>query len=388
MSANGPGRTDGSVVTPGRVLVLNAGSATLKATVLDLPSIDARSDRTVEWMAGTSTSAIGQAVDEAMEQLGADGIPPESVAVVGYRVVHGGEGFTAATAIDDTVLGDLDRIGDLAPLHNPTATATIRAARGRLGRATHVAAFDTAFHATLPEVARRYPIPDRWAKDYGVRRFGFHGLSVAWSVRQAARLLARSSSELRLVVAHLGGGCSVTAVDRGRSVHTSMGMTPLEGLMMGTRAGSIDPGIVFRLLRSGLEPDDVEHALDHESGLRGVGGTDDMRALLARESDGDRRAALAIDLFVDRAAAGIASAATALGHLDALVFTGGIGERASDVRSRICARLSILAIPEPPTDDVLADSVVAHRPSGIAVCVIHAREDVVIAEAALEVARR
>jgi acetate kinase len=368
-------------VSGGPVLVLNAGSATLKATVLDLPSTQPRFDQTVEWSAGASPDQVGQAVDAVVARLGHD----DALVAVGHRVVHGGETFTEPTSIDDAMLADLDRVSDLAPLHNPRAVDTIRAARQRLDAVPHVAAFDTAFHATLPEVARRYPVPDRWVAEYGVRRFGFHGLSVEWSVHEAATALGRAESDLGLVVAHLGGGCSVTAVARGRSVHTSMGMTPLEGLMMGTRAGSIDPGIVFRLIRSGIAVDDVEQALDHDSGLRGVGGTDDMRRLLASEREGDARAALAVALFVDRAAAGIAAAAIQLDRLDALVFTGGIGERAASVRARICHGLGLLGVPEPPGEEGGADGVVARAADGPAVMVVQAREDVVIARAALSV---
>jgi acetate kinase len=370
-------------VTGGRVLVLNAGSATLKATILELPSVEPQLDRTVEWSSGTSAEAVTETVGDVISALRDEGFPSESLAAVGHRVVHGGERFTDSTLIDDDVLAGLAELVDLAPIHEPLAIATIRAARERLGNVPHVAVFDTAFHATLPEVGRRYPVPDAWVYDHGVRRFGFHGLSVAWSVRKAAELLERPAEELRLVVGHLGGGCSVTAVDGGRCMATSMGLTPLEGLMMGTRAGSIDPGIIFRLIRHGLAPDDIERTLEHDAGLVGVGGTDDLRELLGREGAGDPRAVLALELFIRSAAAGIAAAATTLDDLDALVFTGGIGENAPSVRSRICRRLGMLGIPAAPASAVEGDTVIAHRPQGPAVLVVRAREDVMIAEAAL-----
>jgi acetate kinase len=186
---------------------------------------------------------------------------------------------------------------------------------------------------------------------------------------------------LRLIVAHLGGGCSVTAVENGRSVDTSMGLTPLEGLMMGTRAGSIDPGIVFHLARAGLSLESIERGLTHASGLRGVGGTDDVRALLRAEATGDSRAALAIDLFVRRAAAGIAAAATTLRAIDAVVFTGGIGEHAGSVRTRICARLALLGV-VPPRDAEAQEGVLSAGEPGPAILAVHSREDVVIADAA------
>jgi acetate kinase len=256
-------------------------------------------------------------------------------------------------------------------------------ARERLPDIRHVAAFDTAFHATLPEAARRYPVPDAWAAA-GIRRYGFHGLSVAWSTRRGAELLGRPVRELRLVVAHLGGGCSVTAVDAGRSVDTSMGMTPLEGLMMGTRAGSIDPGVVLRMVRSGRSPEAVEADLDRRSGLAGVAGTADVRQLLERESHSDAKAALALELFVRRAAAGIAAATTTLAGIDAIAFTGGIGEHADAVRDRIVDRLHLLDGDRHETAFEV-DRVIRYE-RGPAVLVIAAREDLVIADAVVSLA--
>jgi acetate kinase len=366
----------------GRVLVLNAGSATLKATILDLPGSEPRFDKTVDWPTAAGVAA-GQALGAMFEAIGDDGAPLPSIVAVGHRVVHGGERFTAPVVIDDATLAGLDDLADLAPLHNPMAVDTIHEARRRLPGTPQVAAFDTAFHATLPVEARRYPIPDDWVADYGIRRYGFHGLSVEWSIQRSAGLLGRPAQELRLVVAHLGGGCSVTAVDAGRSIDTSMGLTPLEGLMMTTRAGSIDPGIVFHLGRAGVPLDEIERRLEHGSGLAGVGGTGDMRTLLARESEGDRRAALAISLFVRRAAAGIAAAATALPALDGIVFTGGIGEHAATVRSRICGGLGLLAAPTPTVDAPEGDAILARGSGGTAIIKVHAREDIVIANAAL-----
>lgn len=371
------------------VLVLNPGSATLKATVLDPSDAEPRFERLVEW-AGDATEPERQAVVEGVVSSMADaGIGPGAVEAVGYRVVHGGTRFTGPVLIDDPAISAIDALGDLAPLHDPVAASTMRAARRMFSTIPHVAVFDTAFHAGLPPSAYRYPVPDGWWLEHGVRRYGFHGLSVAWSTRRAAAMLGRPMEDLRLVVAHLGGGCSVTAVDGGRSVDTSMGMTPLEGLMMGTRAGSIDPGIVFRLLRDGIAADEIERDLERASGLRGVAGTDDVRDLLARERSGDERAALAIEMFVRRAAAAMAAAATTLPSLDALVFTGGIGEHAAPVRRRICERMSMLGAPVPDGaeagDD---DAVLAGGLPGIAVLRVHAREDIVIAEETARVAGR
>ena len=369
----------------GRVLVLNAGSATLKGTVLDMPEPSPRLDHTIDWTSPTPLD-IARALGGLSGVIVAAGIDPASIEAVGHRVVHGGERFTAPTLLDEEALIALESVADLAPLHDPVAIATIRAARERLPSIPHVAVFDTAFHATLPDAARRYPLPDTWAEGHGIRRFGFHGLSVEWSVARAASLLGSAVVDLRLVVAHLGGGASVTAVDSGRSVSTSMGMTPLEGLMMGTRAGSIDPGIIFRLARDGLAIDAIERALEHSSGLLAVGGTADMRSLLARAAADDARALLAIQMFVAHAAAGIGAATTALPTLDALVFTGGIGEHAAAVRSGICARLGVMGIPSVGEEDLAEEAILGYGPSGTAVLTIHAREDLVVAAAALRLA--
>ena len=344
------------------ILVLNAGSSSLKASVVE-PTTAETVVRTEVRVGDDATRAEGweQVLEGALSDLDVSG-----VRAVGHRVVHGGERFRAPVLVDDDVLTAIDALAELAPLHNPIAAASIRAARSRLPDLPHVACFDTAFHATLPEAAWRYPVPERWWRDWGVRRYGFHGLSVAWSVRRAAELLARPASDLRLVVAHLGSGCSVSAVDGGRSVATSMGMTPLEGLMMGTRAGSIDPGILLALVRAGrLTVDELADALDHRSGLLGVAGTADMRAIVERARLGDADARLAIELFVGRAAAGIAAAATALPALDALVFTGGIGEHATSVRDAIVKRLAVVRVPAVLTVEAREDLVIADQTSDL-----------------------
>jgi acetate kinase len=364
-----------------RVLVLNAGSSTLKASVLDGDGRDPLFATTLEW--GADATRVANRLDDfeaLLEQLVVEGIPVGSIEAIGHRVVHGGTRFTAPVAIEDDVLSALDELADLAPLHNPVAVETIRAAIAALPGVPAVAAFDTAFHATLPPPAFVYPLPAEWIETHGLRRFGFHGLSVAWSVTRATELLARPVGDLSLVVAHLGSGCSVTAVDGGRSAWTSMGMTPLEGLMMGTRSGSVDPGILVRLLRGGVSPGDLEDGLDHGSGLLGVAGTADMRELVEREAGGDERAALAIELFVRRAAEGIAAAATASPRLDALVFTGGIGEHAAPIRERVVGRLGSLGF-GPLLIDADDDAVLTAGDTRPAVLRIASREDLVIAEA-------
>jgi acetate kinase len=372
-----------------RVLVLNAGSSTLKASVLDPPRREPVADETVEWGSDSSRAPDRQAsLDELLGRLVVSGVPVGSIEAVGHRVVHGGERFRDPVVVDDDVVDALDALTSLAPLHNPVAVETIRLARKAIGDVPHVACFDTAFHATLDDAAFRYPVPEAWFRDWGVRRYGFHGLSVSWAVRRTAELFGGEQNSLRLVVAHLGSGCSVTAVDRGRSVATSMGMTPLEGLMMGTRAGSIDPGILLALLRDGRRSvDDLAEELDHGAGLVGVAGTSDMRALVDAASKGDGRAALAVEMFVRRAAEGIAAAATALPSLDALVFTGGIGEHAGLVRARIVERLAVLGVAGIGTSDPGEDARLSAPDVLPAIVRVTAREDVVIAEAAAEFAQ-
>ncbi len=367
-----------------RVLVLNPGSSTLKAGVIEPPGRDALATATVEWGAdATRVSDRASAVTNVLGAVEAAGVARASINAVGYRVVHGGTRFVGPTLIEDATVDAIEELAELAPLHNRIAAETIRAARQTLPGIPHVAAFDTAFHAGLPPAGYRYPVPEAWFRDWGIRRFGFHGLSVAWSVARAAELLGHPVDGLRLVIAHLGSGCSVTAVDGGRTVDTSMGMTPLEGLMMGTRAGSIDPGILLALLRDRRATlAELEDVLDHRSGLLGLSGRSaDVRELLVAEAAGDDAAALALELFVRRAAAGIAAAATCLPAIDAVVFTGGIGENSGRMRARIVASLAVLGIPTIPDADVHGDEVLTDVARAPAVLRIQAREDIVIAEA-------
>ncbi len=373
-----------------RVLVLNPGSSTLKASVIEPPGRDALATAIVEWGAD-ATRALGwvAGVADVLGAVEAAGVAPASIDAVGYRVVHGGTRFVGPALIEDATVDAIEELAELAPLHNESAAETIRAARQALPGIPHVAAFDTAFHASLPPSGYRYPVPEAWFRDWGIRRFGFHGLSVAWSVHRAAELLGRPVDGLRLVVAHLGSGCSVTAVDGGRSVETSMGMTPLEGLMMGTRSGSIDPGILLALIRDHrISEAELEDVLEHRSGLLGLSGRSaDIRELLVAEAAGDDAAALALGLFVRRAAAGIAAAATCLPAIDAVVLTGGIGENSGRMRVRIVASLAVLGIPPIPDADVHEDEALTDSARTPAVLRIQAREDIVIANAVRSVLR-
>ncbi len=353
--------------------MLNAGSSTLKASVLDGASEHAEASLTIP-MRGIE--GVSEAVRGALGRIGAAGIDLSTVHAVGHRVVHGGSLFTRTTLIDDGVVHGIRDLAWLAPLHNPVAAKVIAAARDAFPSIPHAAAFDSAFHSTMPEEAYVYAVPYEWYSRWGYRRYGFHGLSVAWSAERATALLRRK--DLGLVVAHLGAGCSVTAVWQGRSVGTSMGMTPLEGLVMGTRAGSIDPGVLLAAQRDhGLDPRALEDALEHRSGLLALSGrTPEMRDLLPLAATDDR-AALALAVFERSAAAAIAAAATALARLDAIVFTGGIGEHAGSVRVGIVRRLGSIGVPAIDDTTVGGDDVLVADP--VALLVVAAREDVVIA---------
>jgi acetate kinase len=373
-----------------RVLVLNAGSSSLKGSIVDTGELAAIAKGEVSLGAdATQRRGLDRTVRSLLAKLEVNPsltLPRKRgrefpVGAVGHRVVHGGTKFRSAVRIDDRVLKGIEALAEFAPLHNRVAAAAIRAARSALPKLPQVAAFDTAFHATLSEEQFLYPVPWRWHREYGIRRFGFHGLSVEWSTRRAAELLGRPIGELALVVAHLGSGCSVTAVLNGRSVATSMGLTPMEGLMMGTRSGSIDPGILLYMLRTRRAGrSELETALDHQSGLVGVSGrATGMRELEKAAGEGNKRARLAIDMFVSRAAAGIASAATALPRLDGLVFTGGIGEHSASVRSAIAARLAPMRIGAVAATEIRNDAVFSRPGSPVALLRVEAREDVVIA---------
>jgi acetate kinase len=346
-----------------RVLVLNVGSSSIKGSVVNSEDLSEIANAEVSLGAdATRRRGLEPTVRRLLASLQV-GEPGKAVDAVGHRVVHGGTRFRSAVRIDDRVLRGIEQLAVFAPLHNRVAAEGIRAARSALPKVPQVACFDTAFHATLTEEQFLYPVPWRWHRQYGIRRFGFHGLSVEWSMRRAAELLGRPVGDLALVVAHLGSGCSVTAVLDGKSVATSMGLTPMEGLMMGTRSGSIDPGILLYMLRSRRAGwRELEEALDHESGLVGIAGRHvGMRELEKSARHGNRRAKLAIDMFIARAAAGIAAVATALPEVESLIFTGGIGARSAMVRDGVMKRLAPVRVGEVLTIEAREDAVVTSQ---------------------------
>ena len=344
--------------SPRRILVLNAGSSSLKVALVD-PRTGRRSLNALGERLGTSGARLtldgaeqGMPGARHAEVLAAvlRAVDTEGTTGVGHRIVHGGERFSTSVRVDSEVLAAVAEVSPLAPLHNPAALDGISAAQDLLPALPHVAVFDTAFHATMAPTAYRYAVPQDWYSHYGVRRYGFHGTSARFVSARAARMLGRASEQTRLVVAHLGNGCSATAVRDGVAVDTTMGLTPLEGLVMGSRSGDVDPGLFAYLERvAGLRASEVTDVLNGGSGLLGLSGSsNDMRTVEAAAEAGDDRAALALDVFTYRLAKAVGALAVPLERLDALVFTGGIGEHSVAVRSRTLARLAVLGLVEDP----------------------------------------
>ena len=267
------------------------------------------------------------------------------ISAVGHRVVHGGEHFQAPVLIDDAVINAIEATVPRAPLHNPANLMGIRVAQTLIPQAPQVAIFDTAFHQTMPPRAYHYSLPYEYYEELGVRRYGFHGTSHRYVAKEAARLMDRPLDKLNLMTIHLGSGASTCAIENGKSVDTSMGMTPVAGIIMGTRSGNIDPGIIFYLAKSkGMTIEDLDHVLTHESGLKGICGLNDMRDIHNKATEGDKRAQLALDMFVYRIKKYIGNYSAILGHLDGIVFTAGIGEQDIEIRERCCEKLERLGI--------------------------------------------
>jgi len=310
------------------------------------------------------------------------------VRAVGHRVVHGGTLYRESVVIDEQVVTALAGLSSLAPLHNPPAIAAIRRARELLPNVPHVAVFDTAFFAKLPPRSHVYPLPYEWHTDWGVRRFGFHGISHAYCAERARELLS-GARDLRVVVCHLGQGCSASAVLGGRARATTMGFTPMEGLMMASRSGSVDPGILIHALRRGVGVEDLDVALNRRSGLLGVSGvSSDYREVEASAKGGNERARLALDMYADRVRETVGALATALGGIDALVFTAGVGENSASLRAAVCERLEFLGLRLDRTMNEVAepDCDVAAAESQGRILVIRTRENLMIAREARRVA--
>jgi acetate kinase len=347
-----------------QVLVVNAGSSSLKLRLLG-PADELLEDTDVP---APRADVDARAVAEWIARAG-------TIDAIGHRIVHGGERFQAPTRIDDAVVEALHALTELAPLHQPKSLAALTAVDGALPGTPAVACFDTAFHATLTAAAATYAVPAAWRERWGLRRYGFHGLSHAYASRRAAEL----TGARRIVTCHLGAGASLAAVRDGRSVDTTMGFTPLEGLVMATRSGSVDPGLLLWLLeREGVGVREMAEALEHDSGLLALAGTADMREVLARADEG---AQLALDVYCHRLRAGIAAMAAALDGLDALVFTGGVGERAPAVRAAAADGLRFLgvALDGGRNDAANGDADVSAAGAPVRTLVVSAREDLEIA---------
>jgi acetate kinase len=351
----------------GPVLVVNAGSSSLKLRVLDADDTLTASADLPAPRGAADAAAVGQAIDRFGE-----------LAAVGHRIVHGGTRYREAVLLDDEVESDLRALTDLAPLHQPKSLAALAAVKAVRPDLPAVACFDTAFHAEMPATATTYAIPPEWRKRWALRKYGFHGLSHAYASRRAAGMVRRPLEELRIVTCHLGAGASLAAIQGGRSVDTTMGFTPLDGLVMATRSGSIDPGLVLWLEEHvHMPPAELAATLEHRSGLLGLAGTADMRVILAAEAEGDEAATLALGVYLHRLRASVAAMVAAIGGLDVLVFTGGVGENAPAIRARLAADLAWVgvAIDGEANDAAQGDAEISAPGTAVRTLVIVARED-------------
>lgn len=377
------------------LLLVNAGSSSLKLALWDAYADEQLATATIDWSGKESTLALRCGADSHIRTVSARDAAaafkyalPEildslssnlTIQAVGHRVVHGGE-LASAELINDNILGILNALCELAPLHNPPSLAVISLAREIYPRIPHVAIFDTAFHRNMRPEAKQYAVPQHWSSDWQIKRYGFHGLSHSYCCKRAADLLRRTSSHFKVIVCHLGHGCSATAVADGRSVDTTMGFTPLEGLMMATRCGSIDAGaLLYVQERHRLTSAELSRVLNQQSGLLGVSGiSSDMRQILQAAERGDAQAALAVSMFCYRVQQAIGALMVSLEGADALVFTAGIGENSAHVRQRVCDGIRFLGF---TIDDQLnararPDTNVSAAGSPAQVLVIASREDV------------
>jgi acetate kinase len=355
-----------------RVLVVNAGSSSLKLRLLEGDDRVAASGD----VPATHGEADQAALGDVLEELGA-----ERAEAVGHRIVHGGTQFSEPVRIDDDVERRLRALTDLAPLHQPKSLAALDAVTAALPDLPRVACFDTAFHARLPAAAATYALPREWRDRFPIRRYGFHGLSHAYASRRAAELVGRPVEGLRIVTCHLGAGASLAAVRGGVSVDTTMGFTPLEGVVMATRSGSVDPGLVLWLQQqAGLSVEQVSEALEQRSGMTGLAGSADMRAVLAAAGSGEPAARLAVDVYIHRLCGAVAAMAAAMGGLDLLVFTGGVGENSPEVRGLAAERLGFLGVGvDDAANQAGGDRDLSTGGAAVRTLVVAAREDLEIA---------
>jgi acetate kinase len=393
-------RTAVTLNTNTKILVCNTGSSSLKFSLFDAEEELLLADGQIDWIRKPAQLVfrradqpeIGQnlnlenhadAAARILDDLQAGSSPAlhslEELLAVGHRVVHGGERYSCAVLITPEVKRTIKELTELAPLHNPASLEGINAVEQVLPKVPQIAAFDTAFHATLSEAARTYGLPRKWTREWGIRRYGFHGLSHSYCSTKATKIISRKG--LRLVIAHLGNGASVSAVRDGVCIDTSMGFTPLEGLMMATRSGTIDPGLLIYLLRhKGLDAEELDNALNYESGLLGVSGiSSDLRQILS-ELPHNPDARLAVDVYVHRIVKTIGAMAATLGGIDALVFTAGVGEGSPEIRKRVCEKLKYLGLDMDPAanENCQPDDDIATPASKARILVIATRENLTI----------
>ncbi len=355
------------------VLVVNAGSSSLKHALVDSSSEKIRSSGEASWDSAATPGRHAEALRAALAAGGG------RAAAVGHRVVHGGPNFAEPTLIDGTTRAAIAALAPLAPLHTQATLQGIDAVAEILPGVPQVACFDTAFHRTLAPPATTYALPWAWTERFGLRRFGFHGLNVAWCAERAAAILGPAGAR-RLVVCHLGSGCSVSAVADQRSVDTTMGFTPLEGVPMATRSGSLDPGVLLHLLAAGIGLDELAETLNHRSGLLGIAGRLGLHEVERAAGRGDERAQLGLGVFVRGVSGAVAAMTTALpGGLDALVFTAGAGERSALLRGAICARLGQLGVALDAERNAANATRIEAVGASVAVLVVPAGEEIVVA---------
>ena len=399
------------------ILVFNAGSTSLKFGLFTDPACALLMSGALDWAGGDrhralltlrtaeETATASRTVDvpqdpaavrcaiQALADAHADGAQTlAEIQVVGHRVVHGGAEFPQSVLIDDAVKQSIARWSELAPLHNPPAMTAISAAEAALPHARQVAVFDTAFFANLPPRAHVYPLPYAWCSEWGVRRFGFHGISHQYCAARAAEILRRDPAGLRIINCHLGGGCSAAAIHGNLPVASTMGFTPLDGLMMATRPGSVDPGILSHVARRhGLTADDLDAALNHGSGLLGVSGvSSDFSAVERAAGEGNCRAGLAMEMFADRVRSAVGALAVSMGGVDVLAFTDRVGEGSPTLRAMACQGLECLGLRlDPPRNAAnRPDSDIASADSPARILVIHTREELMIAREAQKTGRQ
>ncbi|MEV6104746.1 acetate kinase [Streptomyces sp. NPDC051940] len=372
-------------MTATRVLVLNSGSSSLKYQLIDMATHNRLAQGIVERIGEGEVADHTEALRIVSAELAAagHGLDDPRLAVIGHRAVHGGTRFTEPTLIDDEVVAEMQKLVPLAPLHNPANITGIEVARALRPDLPQVAVFDTAFHATIPEAAARYAIDAATADRFQIRRYGFHGTSHAYVSRATAALLGRAPEEVNVIVLHLGNGASASAVEQGRCVDTSMGLTPLEGLVMGTRSGDVDPAVIFHLARTGgMGIDEIDGLLNKRSGLVGLCGDNDMREIGRRIGEGDASARLAFDVYCHRIRKYVGAFTAVLGEVDAIAFTAGVGENSAAVREASMRGLGALGIELDPVRNALrstAARVISADDSRVAVAVVPTDEELEIA---------